>query len=328
MAAGRGLVREARQLASRWAVEAATLDAVAERVLVQRAQSFVVQDALRLLLVCREPIASCEVRRQRPKFLTRLRIPPHQRRTSLDTLPTQSRATLSPTEPKMWQIRRALASRALLPVVAFMATSCARGLRYEPVVTLPTPEALSGVRSVVVSGFLASERETSITHSEVIEETLESVNVHDISSEIASGLRERGIRAEARVGFRPSGLQPGQVLIRGAIMKRRNTDRTNPAGLFTDFVLLFGTGGIVGLILPSPITMSPTQEYSYRAEVIDADGRIRMQSGQRETAGIYQTNYIASTLSTADVLQGVKRQLLNEVAAGLKATAATSSRMP
>jgi len=225
----------------------------------------------------------------------------------------------------MRQILRALASRALVPVVAFMAASCARGLHYEPVVSLPMPEASSGVRSVVVSGFLASERETSITHSEVIEETLESVNVHDISSEIASGLRERGIHAEARVGFRPSGLQPGQVLVRGAVMKRRNRDRTNPAGLFADFFLLFGTGGIVGLILPSPITMSPSQEYAYRAEVIDADGRIIMQSGQRETAGIYQTNYIVSEMSTSNVLQGVKRRLLDEVATGLKAAAASAS---
>jgi hypothetical protein len=222
----------------------------------------------------------------------------------------------------------ALASRALIPVVAFAASGCARGLHYEPVVSLPIPEALSGVRSVVVSGFLASERETSITHSEMIEETLESVNVHDISSEIASGLRERGIHAEARVGFRPSLLQPGQVLVRGAVMKRRNGNKTNPAGLFADFFLLFGTGGIVGLLLPSPITISPSQEYAYRAEVIDADGRIIMQSGQRETTGIYQTNYIVSELSTADVLRGVKSQLLNEVAAGLKAAAATSSHIP
>lgn len=71
---------------------------------------------------------------------------------------------------------------------------------------------------IIVSGFLTAERIVSVTGSFDIETVMEYASVSDMSYQVASALKERGVKAEARDNFDRNQLMSNQLLLRGAVV--------------------------------------------------------------------------------------------------------------
>ena len=161
-----------------------------------------------------------------------------------------------------------------------LLSGCASGPHWKSEFTLPKPSKSLKGKSIVVSDFIRAEHGISVTESRRVREIRESAYVHDVSEIIASSLRSSGISAEARVDARPSSLASNEVLVRGAVIVER-VERPGGRTLF-NWVLFAPTILIVGGVLPSPMQWQANPIVRYRVEIIDSNGRILAQTGEKE----------------------------------------------
>lgn len=186
-------------------------------------------------------------------------------------------------------------SNIMTSVTLLAMCGCVRGPFWSGPEPLP-PVPSDGARTVIISPFILAERESSINTFGNIQELLESARVQDISLQMATALKAKGINAEARNGVEPRDLGHGSVLLRGAILPSGNV--VGGGRLAAHATLMMFTLGIFGVVLPNPVAHQvPATNYVYRVEVIDRDGRILVQTGSREMVGYYESNY---TLSMGD----------------------------
>ena len=146
----------------------------------------------------------------------------------------------------------------------------------------------------MVSDFIRAEHGISVTESRRVREIRESAYVHDVSEIIASSLRSSGISAEARMDARPSSLASNEVLVRGAVI----VERVEHPVVSRLVNLIFGvpTIFVIGGILPSPMEWQVNPVVKYRAEIIDSNGRILMQSGEKEITAEFTCRWVYECL--------------------------------
>jgi len=196
--------------------------------------------------------------------------------------------------------------------ISLLSAGCATEPKLVSAIALPKPQTDLKGKTVVVSGFLQSEHAVSVTQSEAIRQTLESAYVHDISGQVASSLRSKGIPAEGRIGATPSSLADNEVLVRGAFI---------PTGALLNmgaWEIMWGTIGIVGYILPSPLPFRWGSLIIYRVEIIDSDGRILVQTGDKQIEA-RSTGYYVYGSPSQQVLQDlVYANLMDSLADALK----------
>ncbi len=170
-------------------------------------------------------------------------------------------------------------------LILISSTGCLSGPEWNEEVSFPAIAEAVG-KKAIVANFTQSIRRTSVTHSPELIITEESLSAHDISGQIANGLRKAGISAEAHSNYKPENLKEDEVLVRGAVRSVRY-DKGFPNQLF-----LFLTIGVVGVILPSPTPWTPGANQTYRVEVIGPDGRFLLQTGNRNLEARYSYFWI------------------------------------
>ena len=169
-----------------------------------------------------------------------------------------------------------------------LLSGCASGPHWKSEFTLPKPSKSLKGKSIVVSDFIRAEHGISVTGSARIREIRESAYVHDVSEIIASSLRSSGISAEAHVDARPSSLSAHEVLVRGAVI----VERVERPKEVLNMVLFVSSLTIIGGILPSPLSSEVNPIVKYRAEIIDSNGRILMQSGEKEITAQFTCRWV------------------------------------
>jgi hypothetical protein len=170
------------------------------------------------------------------------------------------------------------------------ASGCAMGPKWYSQVEVPKPASPVAFNKVIVSNFLASSRGVSVTFSNNIRTTMESLSAHDVSAQVVAGLVAKGVPAEARADFSPKLLRPGELLVRGAVSandKYVNWALQTPAIIISSCTLL-----IIGGILPCPVPFEEGATCKYRVEAIDADSRVVVQTGEQEIIGSYKDLYM------------------------------------
>lgn len=172
----------------------------------------------------------------------------------------------------------------MLFAVSAIFSGCAIGPRWNRDITLPAPSSDIRGKKVVISKFMQSVSQVSVTHSRDIQWTKESVYAHDVSGDIAAGLRASGIPAEARVDVKAAELGKDEVLVQGAVISHHY----QPGGRYclSGSVMIL-TMGIVGMVLPTPVAYLSGGEVTYRVDVIDSKGRLLMQTGDQAIIGTY-----------------------------------------
>jgi hypothetical protein len=165
---------------------------------------------------------------------------------------------------------------------------CKVGPTWDGDVELPAVMHERAGRSVVVSEFLQSVTDVSITGSAQLQAIRESVRVHDISASIAQELKARGIEAEARSDFARKDLGPDQILVSGAVLAGPWDSSRN----VWNVLIFVPTLMILGGILPSPLSYRTGAEIHYRVEIEDGEGRILMQTPDRDVIAYYTDYYM------------------------------------
>jgi len=170
----------------------------------------------------------------------------------------------------------------VLPALLLLISSagCLSGPEWNEEVSFPTIAEAVG-KKAIVTNFTETIRRTSVTHSQDLIITEESHSAHDISAQIASRMQAAGIKAEARVNYKPEYLREDEVLVRGAVRS------VLYGGDFSRKILMGLTLMIVGGILPSPTPFNPGANQIYRVEVIGPDGRILLQTGNKDIEARY-----------------------------------------
>jgi hypothetical protein len=181
----------------------------------------------------------------------------------------------------------------ILFVVSALFSGCSIGPTWRSDVVLPQPlKSIRGKR-VVVSNFLWSTHMISVTQSQQIQQTLESVYVHDMSGQIAQMLRDKGVDATAMDALSSSSLHANEVLVRGAIIPGWWVD-TMPSTLIWGCSLL-----IFGCILPNPAPWVSGGTTYYRVEIINSDKKVLMQTEKRAVTE-YRNYYVISEMDNRE----------------------------
>lgn len=84
-------------------------------------------------------------------------------------------------------------------ILSFLLTGCAIG----PKITntyIPPLDKTYATKKIIVSNFLQTNHESSVTRSAQISTTLEYIHANDISFQIANYLKSLGLNAEAKKG--------------------------------------------------------------------------------------------------------------------------------
>jgi hypothetical protein len=180
---------------------------------------------------------------------------------------------------------------SLVTLVLFLSiltiAGCMLGPDIVPSIDVPPNPGLLKGKKIIVSGFVKSYRDVSITRSIEISRMLESARVQDISLIVANHLTSKGIVAEARSGFSPEQLEGEQLLLRGAAISAP-LNKTNIPGFLLSCCSLF----MVGMILPNPFPMYSGSDFYYRLEVVGPKGRILLQTGDMHAEISYRSHHM------------------------------------
>jgi len=185
-------------------------------------------------------------------------------------------------------MKRALVSLVLIALLCQLFSGCAKGPSWQPEVYVPAKanKSLKG-KTVIVSNFLQAESQVSVTHSIDIQTILESASVQDISLIMAEKLSTTGVPADARVDVKPDQLSSDEILLRGAMVFSPLGGGVNTRHLALGIVSLT----VFGLLLPSPFLYYTGADITYRVELIDSQGNILLQTGDRYTRGTYRSRW-------------------------------------
>ena len=182
----------------------------------------------------------------------------------------------------------------LAAATAMLLVGCAHGPYWEQDLALP-PLAGDPPARVVVADFRQSVTDISVTQSDVLVSTRESVRVGDVSALVAAALRRRGIDAEARSEFSRRELAPDQVMLQGTLLGSpwRSGGRDG-----ANLVLFAGSLLVLGGILPSPLSFHLGQTIEYQLQLVDHEGRILIQIPRQKLVPYYAQHYIWAIPST------------------------------
>jgi hypothetical protein len=176
----------------------------------------------------------------------------------------------------------------LIAIISFAFQSCGIG----PFVTRVDPDLnplkIQG-KKIIVSNFVKSERQVSITRSADIERTLESVSVRDISFQLSQFLNKENIKAEARKSADIKDLKPDELWVHGGIYPTMipTKGRDIPGVAFNTIWLL-----LPGIVLPTPFAMKFGSAYYYHYEIADAQGNILYESGLKKIYCEYKNFHV------------------------------------
>nr|HEX4312605.1 hypothetical protein [Kofleriaceae bacterium] len=177
---------------------------------------------------------------------------------------------------------------ASLAVVTVLATGCAFGRTVNaPAVNPPRIATDTPTSGLVVSDFYQGKHEVSQTGSTDIVILRESMEVKDISTDIAGAFASAGMPSKGVVHGDPAKLQPGQLLLRGTLQEVGNSHGGFIAGVVITSITLFAIGGI----LPYPVPLPYDCQFKYKYQLVAPSGDI-VATGEHVVTIDYKTLFV------------------------------------
>lgn len=186
---------------------------------------------------------------------------------------------------------------------------------------LPRIVAGEKITAVVVGNFRQSRKQVSETQSGNIVTVRESLSAHDVSFNIASGIRDAGgIPARPIKNADPSILRPGEVLVRGSI--RASERQFIGTSTYIQFGITIGTLGMYGVMMPYFYPFKQGSRVDVNVEIVDRGGNVILAKNQRVNV-FNKSFHIATWFDDTDAPPAL-RMLQKKVAAAI-ARAITSA---
>jgi hypothetical protein len=172
--------------------------------------------------------------------------------------------------------------------------SCIRGPELYPDHLSIFEDAPPAVQRVVFTDFYQLSAPKSVKSSvETMPNDPKANKIIDISAEMAERLSLEGVSSEAKEGFSPMELLPGDVLIRGVLAKRNQGSRAGRAFSIASTVAI---GGFLFLLFQAlPVTNIYTIDckYNYFVEVVGPKGKVLLHK-EGEILAEYTTRLITT----------------------------------
>lgn len=170
-------------------------------------------------------------------------------------------------------------------MLSTFSVGCAFGNKVVKSVELPQAQLQTAQPRIVVSDFYDGKFRGSATKSLNIIVLRESMEVRDVSFEVAGALRQRGLNAVAKKNFDHRNLKPHEILLRGT--RSNGPHVPKPMQTFAKAMLSSVTMFVIGTIISWPHTYLCRMRYSL--EATDREGNFVLSSPDLEHTESFKT---------------------------------------